>query len=116
VQVQVLHVVQEALSNVRKHAQATQVVLTVDKGEAWRFTVEDDGTGFDSSVTLNETHVGRKIMQERAGRIGGTVAVKTAPGTGTRLTLTLPAHPVAGKAAPAPTEWSPPIQTLAAHE
>ena len=116
VQVQVLHVVQEALSNVRKHARATQVVLSVDKGETWRFTVEDDGAGFDSGITLNETHVGRKIMQERAERIGATVSLKTAPGNGTRLELTLPAHPVAGTAASQFAALHPSTLTLAAHE
>ena len=116
VQVQVLHVVQEALSNVRKHAQATQVVLSVSKGEAWRFTVEDDGTGFDSDVTLNETHVGRKIMQERAGRIGASVHLNTRPGSGTRLELTLPPHPVAGTAASQPPFVALAGLNLAAHE
>ena len=100
VQVQVLHVVQEALSNVRKHAQATQVVLTVDKGEAWKFTVRDDGQGFDAATVIDETHVGRKIMRERAERIGGKVSLTTLPGQGTTLTLALPPHPVAALHAP----------------
>ncbi|QCB47847.1 type IV pili methyl-accepting chemotaxis transducer N-terminal domain-containing protein [Hydrogenophaga sp. PAMC20947] len=116
VQVQVLHVVQEALSNVRKHAKATRVTLSVEKGEAWRFAVEDDGAGFNSSVTLNETHVGRKIMHERAGRIGATVSLKTSPGHGTRLELTLPPHPVAGTAAPQPGALRPSNLTLVAHD
>ena len=116
VQVQVLHVVQEALSNVRKHARATQVILSVEKGEAWRFTVEDDGVGFDSMASLDETHVGRKIMQERAGRIGAAVRVNTTPGQGTRLVLTLPPHPVAGTSASLPAALPNPIQTLATHD
>ncbi len=74
--------VQEALSNVRKHAQATQVVLTVNKGEAWRFTVRDDGAGFDSEVTLDETHVGTQDHAERAERIGATVQAEDRAGPG----------------------------------
>jgi two-component system nitrate/nitrite sensor histidine kinase NarX len=94
VQVQVLHVVQEALSNVRKHAQATQVVLDVTKGEAWRIVVQDDGHGFSTSTREHpSTHVGMKIMQERATRIGASVQVVSVQGQGTRVVLTLPAHP-----------------------
>ncbi|RFO97274.1 histidine kinase [Rhodoferax lacus] len=97
VQVQVLHVVQEALSNVRKHAQATQVVLEVAKGEGWRFTVRDDGRGFQSDMPDRQsTHVGLKIMQERAARIGAVVQLQSELGQGTTMVLTLPAHPVSG--------------------
>lgn len=96
VQVQVLHVLQEALSNVRKHAQASHVSLEVDKGAVWRFTVRDNGRGFDVGATHDETHVGMKIMRERAERIGATVTLQASAGQGTALTLTLPPHPVAG--------------------
>ncbi|WP_342616185.1 type IV pili methyl-accepting chemotaxis transducer N-terminal domain-containing protein [Rhodoferax sp. GW822-FHT02A01] len=97
VQVQVLHVVQEALSNVRKHAQATQVYLDVTKGEEWRFVVRDDGRGFGPEIRDRQsTHVGMKIMQERASRIGATVQVRSELGQGTTVQLTLPAHPVSG--------------------
>ena len=80
--------------------------------------MQDDGAGFDSNATLNETHVGRKIMHERAERIGATVHLNTAPGHGTRLVLTLPPHPVAGHIGlaagrlPNPT----PTPTLTLHE
>ena len=99
VQVQVLHVVQEALSNVRKHAQASQVSLDVVKGAQWRFMVRDNGQGFDTQRLHGDSHVGMKIMQERAGRIGATVLAVSQPGQGTTLTLTLPAHPVIGQGA-----------------
>jgi two-component system, NarL family, nitrate/nitrite sensor histidine kinase NarX len=101
VQVQVLHVVQEALSNVRKHAGATHVSLEVTKGARWRFVVRDNGAGFDVRQRLGEFHVGMKIMHERAGRIGAGVEVVSAPGEGTRVTLTLPPHPVMGAGGPA---------------
>ena len=96
VQVQVLHVVQEALSNVRKHAQASHVSLEVDRGEHWRFTVRDNGMGFDTRAALGETHVGIKIMRERAERIGASVSLVSTPGQGSAVTLSLPVHPVAG--------------------
>ena len=96
VQVQVLHVVQEALSNVRKHAQATHVNVEVFKGSQWRFVVRDNGQGFAVHAEHGETNVGMKIMHERAARIGAQVAVVSVPALGTTVTLTLPAHPVSG--------------------
>ncbi|WP_310567816.1 type IV pili methyl-accepting chemotaxis transducer N-terminal domain-containing protein [Hydrogenophaga sp.] len=94
VQVQVLHVVQEALSNVRKHAGASHVSLDVHKGAQWRFVVRDNGSGFDTAQRHGETHVGTKIMRERAERIGATVQIQSQPGQGTSVTLTLPTDPV----------------------
>ena len=95
VQVQVLHVVQEALSNARKHAGASHVSLEVRKGQRWRFAVHDNGAGFNVSQVRGESHVGLKIMRERAARIGGEVEITSAHGAGTTVTLTLPPHPVA---------------------
>lgn len=93
VQVQVLHVVQEALSNVRKHAHAQTVWVEVQQGEDWRVEVRDDGCGFDADhTTSDETHVGLGIMRERAGHIGANVAVSSVPGSGTCVTLTVPLH------------------------
>ncbi len=94
VQVQVLHVVQEALSNVRKHAGASHVSLDVHKGSQWRFVVRDNGSGFDTAQRHGETHVGTKIMRERAERIGATVLIESLTGQGTTVTLTLPTNPV----------------------
>ncbi|MBL8349815.1 MAG: type IV pili methyl-accepting chemotaxis transducer N-terminal domain-containing protein [Burkholderiaceae bacterium] len=92
VQVQVLHVVQEALSNVRKHAQAHEVWIEVQQSPPqWRVEVRDDGRGFeDLPAAADETHVGLRIMRERAQRIGATVEVASVPGSGTCVVLTLP--------------------------
>jgi two-component system nitrate/nitrite sensor histidine kinase NarX len=87
-------VVQEALSNVRKHAGATAVTLWVHKGARWRFSVHDDGVGFDAEAPKGESHVGLKIMSERAARIGAVVEVESESGAGSIVTLTLPQHPV----------------------
>ena len=92
VQVQVLHVVQEALSNVRKHARAREVWVEVQQSPPWRVEVRDDGRGFDDGRPLadDETHVGLRIMRERAQRIGASVEVASVPGSGTCVVLTLP--------------------------
>ena len=94
VQVQVLHVVQEALSNVRKHARANRIELVVEKGQFWSFTVQDDGVGFSPETLQGSQHVGQHIMQERAAAIGATVLVTSRPGHGTHVHLRLPEHPV----------------------
>src|SRR5690606_36943000 len=91
VQVQALHVVQEALSNVRKHAGAQRVWLRVQQAPEWRFEVRDDGRGFDAQAVPGEAQVGLRIARERAQRVGGRVDVESTPGEGTRVTLTLPA-------------------------
>ena len=90
-QLQVLHIVQEALSNVRKHAHATQVWLDVMQQPVWRFEVRDDGEGFAGNEDPpDETHVGLRIMAERAERIGAGLDVISTPGRGTSVVLTLP--------------------------
>jgi two-component system nitrate/nitrite sensor histidine kinase NarX len=102
-QVQVLHVVLEALSNVRKHARASQVWLQVRQGPGFEIEVRDDGVGFVAGApAADETHVGLSIMRERAKRIGARVQVESAPGQGTcvRLSLHAPGAPPA-PAAPA---------------
>jgi two-component system nitrate/nitrite sensor histidine kinase NarX len=98
-QIQVLHIVQEALSNVRKHARAGCVWLDVRQQPQWRFEVRDDGIGFAHEPgSLSETHVGLRIMRERAERIGATLEVMSTPGRGTSVVLTLP--PPRAQAAP----------------
>jgi two-component system nitrate/nitrite sensor histidine kinase NarX len=97
-QIQVLHIVQEALSNVRKHAGATQVWLKVQQHPTWRFEVRDDGIGFDTQADpLDETHVGLRIMSERAQRIGAELEVCSGPGQGSTIIVKLPppTHPMA---------------------
>lgn len=92
VQVQVLHVVQEALSNVRKHAGASAVWVDVQRAPRWRVRVRDDGRGIAAAPAgADETRVGLRIMRERAARIGAEVTVQPAPGGGTEVVLVLPA-------------------------
>ncbi|MFM7025645.1 MAG: type IV pili methyl-accepting chemotaxis transducer N-terminal domain-containing protein [Limnohabitans sp.] len=90
VQLQVLHVVQEALSNIRKHAQASEVQIDVYRGPQWVFRVRDNGCGFDlSSRAQDDTHVGLHIMRERAQRIGAQIEVNSLPGQGTEVRIKL---------------------------
>ena len=94
VQIQVLHMVQEALSNVRKHANARRVALRVERHPRWRFEVQDDGIGFDAAqVPPDSVHVGLGIMRERAQRIGAVVQVHSQAGQGTRVCIELPSSP-----------------------
>jgi two-component system nitrate/nitrite sensor histidine kinase NarX len=88
---QILYIVQEALSNVRKHAGASRVRV-----ELWRsrtsltLAVSDDGGGFDvagGERGFGGEHVGLHIMRERAARIGGSLAIRSRPGAGTDVTL-----------------------------
>lgn len=90
-QIQVLHVVQEALSNVRKHARASHVWLDVQQQPHWRFEVRDDGVGFDTDDRgRGESHVGLRIMAERAERIGAKLELMSTPGRGSSVVLELP--------------------------
>jgi two-component system nitrate/nitrite sensor histidine kinase NarX len=102
VQIQVLHIVQEALSNIRKHARASQAWLDVQQQPTWRFEVRDDGIGFNPETDeFDETHVGLRIMTERAQRIGAHIEVLSTPSRGSSviLTLTPPSHPSTSNAA-----------------
>lgn len=90
IQIQVLHIVQEALSNVRKHARAKQVHVQVRAHPHWEIRVSDDGQGFNpGSVPPDGTHVGLSIMRERAERIGAKVVVQSGV-EGTEVCLCLP--------------------------
>jgi two-component system nitrate/nitrite sensor histidine kinase NarX len=90
VQIQVLHIVQEALSNVRKHAHASQVWLRVEQQPAWVFEVRDDGVGFSvGDGAVDDTHVGLQIMAERAQRMGAALSVRASRGGGCCVRLTL---------------------------
>lgn len=86
---QVLHIVQEALSNVRKHAGAKQVVVDLTRAGSYAITVRDNGRGFDPGLNLGDSHVGLSIMRERAHRIGGRLDILSTPGSGTTVRFTL---------------------------
>ena len=90
-QLQILFIAQEALSNVRKHAQADRVEVKVEDGRDFLLSISDNGIGFDTAADArrDEAHVGLHIMQERAGRIGAELGVVSRPGAGTTVRLQL---------------------------
>ncbi|MEX3825125.1 sensor histidine kinase, partial [Paraburkholderia sp. BR14262] len=92
-QLQVLFVLQEALSNARKHAQALHVQVSVVNARDFRLTIEDDGVGYDPAdiASRGESHVGFHIMHERARRLAAVLTLQSAPGRGARVELVLPA-------------------------
>jgi two-component system, NarL family, nitrate/nitrite sensor histidine kinase NarX len=98
-EVQVLHIVQEALSNVRKHAGAREVEVDLQRGPVYRFRVRDDGRGFETDAEGPDTQVGLRIMRERAQRIGGRLTVQSRPAGGTEVVLELAVREQGGIAA-----------------
>ena len=91
-QLQLLFIVQEALSNVRKHADAASVVVRIEDRDDFTLSITDDGVGFDPAQLddKGDVHIGIHIMRERATRIDAALAVTSKPGSGTSITLTLP--------------------------
>ena len=87
---QAMHIVQESLSNVRKHAKASHVDVELACDGKCSLTIRDNGIGFDAARDTGDTHVGLSIMRERAYRIDAELALESAPGRGTLMHLTLP--------------------------
>jgi len=96
VELVLFRIVQEALRNVWKHAQATSSEITVefDQGKT-KITVTDNGKGFSLPKTISDlprdSKLGLAGMQERAQLLGGTITVKSQPSKGTAITVELPA-------------------------
>lgn len=101
-EVQVFHIVQEALANVSKHAGARHARLVLDRRNGqFEITIEDDGAGIDRdrpSVDRQPprrpttAHLGLDIMRERARSLHGEVEIDSVVGRGTRVRLTFPAE------------------------
>ena len=93
VTLQLTRIIQEALTNVRKHAGSNEASIRFGRdNDDWHITIEDHGAGFDSHVTKSEgwRFLGLHIMQERAEGIGGELHVDSEPGLGTRVTIHVP--------------------------
>ncbi len=87
-------IVREALSNVARHAQATQVHITVrEVSNKLHLTVEDNGRGFDLTEAGHSTSFGLRNMEQRARRLGGQFHMDSAPGQGTVITVQIPFRP-----------------------
>jgi signal transduction histidine kinase len=94
---EVLAVLREALTNVGKHARASQVVITVAVGDEVRLVVADDGQGMSAGSSAG---LGLRNMRQRAERLGGKVELGTSREGGTRLTWHVPIGAAEGLAAP----------------
>jgi signal transduction histidine kinase len=102
VDIQLLRIVQEALANVRRHAQARHVQIRISEA-AGQVTVEveDDGEGFDPTAPEESSfpHFGLATMRERADAVGGRLEIDAAPGRGTRVIVHMPVAPLPREAA-----------------
>jgi signal transduction histidine kinase len=97
---ELIRVVQEALTNVRKHADATVVRVNVAWGRsAFEITIADNGKGFDPAAVDGSTY-GLRGMRERAGIIGGEIEIDSRSKDGTRVTLRVPGGSKAAGAKP----------------
>ena len=97
-EVQLLRIIQEALTNVRKHAQATQTWVRFETQNGWvRVTVADNGRGFDlqALTTRPGFTFGLQNMRERAGTVGGTFDIRSDPEGGTQVVVKMPLETMA---------------------
>lgn len=92
-EIQLIRVIQEALTNVRRHAQARRAWVSFRvQGEVLEAVIGDDGRGFDLTEvqTRARGHFGLQTMQERSQAVGGKLDIDAAPGKGTKVSVTLP--------------------------
>jgi two-component system nitrate/nitrite sensor histidine kinase NarX len=88
----VIRVLNEALTNVEKHARADQVDVSVQRSNGWlELRVSDDGGGFDAAhAVTGDGHLGLGLMRGRAEDAGGSIELTSTPGEGTCVSLRLP--------------------------
>ena len=109
-EVQVFHIVQEALANIAKHSMARHAILTIHRTPlGLEFLIEDDGLGISAPAVSTiltvahglapNTHLGMEIMQSRAERLGASLNVGSNQDGGTRVRLLLPQGGASGEAA-----------------
>jgi signal transduction histidine kinase len=94
-QIIIYRILQEALHNVNKHAQAQSVILTVKRNRRdVQIRVQDDGRGFDIDHAMNrhvaERGLGLAALEERSHMLGGEIAITSEKGRGSCVTLTIP--------------------------
>jgi two-component system sensor histidine kinase DegS len=91
-EVMVFRGVQELITNVLRHSQASQTKLQVDLGDSnVKVTVDDNGKGFDVSILDEGESMGLKLIKDRAEMLGGFMEVDSLIGQGTRITFQVPA-------------------------
>ena len=93
-QVTAYRIAEEALNNAVRHAQASDLWLTLTHSDAQlQVRIRDNGSGFDDTQDPPQGHYGIIGMHERAALIGGTVQIESEIGIGTRIVLTIPITP-----------------------
>ena len=92
IEVTILRATQEALTNIRKHAQATQVILTLSyMGDVVILDVHDDGVGLNGAEPSPYSGgYGLQAMRERAEQLGGSASIESEPGEGTTVVVSVP--------------------------
>jgi len=93
VELQIVRIIQESLTNVRKHARATQARVDVHREDGQLVvSIQDDGGGFNPEATARGEFpkFGLTTMRERAASIGGALNIGSVPGTGTTIRFTMP--------------------------
>jgi signal transduction histidine kinase len=91
--VQVLQTAREAVSNAVRHSRATSITVHLGRaGDDIVLEVSDDGRGFDPDAALDAEHHGLDNLRARARSVGGSLAIESGPGRGTRVILRLPAY------------------------
>jgi signal transduction histidine kinase len=91
VRAQLLHVAREALSNAARHSTATRVSVRLGpEGHAVALEIADNGRGFDPATAGGAGHLGLDNMTARAGAVGGSLSVDSAPGKGARIIIRIP--------------------------
>jgi len=91
VETAVYRIVQESLTNIAKHAQASSVSVLVEKRQSDVVAIiEDDGQGFEIKYATNDGRLGLLSIQERAELLGGTLVIESAPERGTSIFVTIP--------------------------
>lgn len=95
VEVTIFRVVQEALTNVSRHAAANQVWIEMDiEGDQLAVRIRDNGNGFDASSQIPGKTLGLLGQKERMHGLGGNITIESLPGTGTTVVLTMPIVPI----------------------
>jgi two-component system, NarL family, sensor histidine kinase UhpB len=95
----VFRVLQESLTNIARHAQATEVSVSLVRDDAGiTLAIEDDGVGFAPSSQRKPNSFGLLGLRERAQLLGGEISIDSAPGKGTRVRLRIPVEPAGAPA------------------
>ncbi len=95
-EVQLFYIIQEALTNIRRHSSAQNVrIMLNSEGDLYTVLIEDDGLGMeDPDEPMPGDHAGLAIMRERTAKLPGQMVIESEPGEGTRIVLIFNAPPV----------------------